>query len=138
MMDRTTCPICRDTGPRDVLLDLDVAWVTAPRSAPLPGYVCVVAKRHVVEPFELERSEGHAFWDTLMNVARGLQAGTGAAKMNYEIHGNTIPHLHVHLFPRYPNDPFEGRPIDPTAAEPFSRTDDDLARLRRAIRAVVG
>ena len=32
---------------------------------------------------------------------------------NVEIHGNTIPHLHTHIFPRYPGDPFEGKPIDP-------------------------
>jgi diadenosine tetraphosphate (Ap4A) HIT family hydrolase len=32
--------------------------------------------------------------------------------MNYEIHGNTIPHLHVHLFLRYKGDPFEGGPIN--------------------------
>ena len=121
-----------------MLLDLDVVWVTASRSAPLPGYVCVVAKRHVVEPFHLEASEGHVFWDMLMNVARGVEACTGAAKMKYEIHGNTVPHLHVHLFPRYPGDPFEGRPIDTAAAQPFVRTDEDLTRLRLAISAGVG
>jgi len=41
-----------------------------------------------------------------------LQETTGAVKLNYEIHGNEIPHLHVHLFPRYRGDPFEGGPID--------------------------
>lgn len=33
------------------------------------------------------------------------------AKLNYEIHGNTIPHLHVNLYPRYRGDPFEGTPV---------------------------
>jgi hypothetical protein len=42
-------------------------------------------------------------------------------KMNYEIHGNTIPHLHMHLFPRFDGDPFEGGPID-AAHVKFSRT----------------
>lgn len=34
-------------------------------------------------------------------------------KMNYEIHGNSIPHLHMHFFPRYRGDQFEGQPINP-------------------------
>jgi len=33
--------------------------------------------------------------------------------MIYEIHGDAIPHLHVHLYPRQVGDPFEGGPIDP-------------------------
>ena len=37
-------------------------------------------------------------------------------KMNYEVHGNTAPHLHVHFFPRYRGDQFEGGPINPRAA----------------------
>ena len=128
------CVICRDGGPQDILLDLAAVWVTAHPLAPLPGYVCVVAKRHVEEPFELAAREGHAYWDALMAVAKGVQAATSAMKINYEIHGNTIRHLHCHVFPRYSSDPFEGRPIDPRAAT-FARTPEDLARLRTAILA---
>ncbi|MGH8732345.1 MAG: HIT family protein, partial [Burkholderiales bacterium] len=45
-------------------------------------------------------------------VAAALRNVTNCVKLNYEIHGNTIPHLHVHLYPRYRGDPFEGGPID--------------------------
>jgi diadenosine tetraphosphate (Ap4A) HIT family hydrolase len=48
--------------------------------------------------------------------------------MNYEIHGNTIPHLHMHLYPRYSGDPFEGEPIDPRRVA-FERSADELHRL---------
>jgi len=34
-------------------------------------------------------------------------------KINYEIHGNSIPHLHMHFFPRYRGDQFEGGSINP-------------------------
>ena len=49
----------------------------------------------------------------LQRVSKIVQEITGAVKLNYEIHGNTIPHLHVHLFPRYKGDPFEDGPINP-------------------------
>jgi diadenosine tetraphosphate (Ap4A) HIT family hydrolase len=50
--------------------------------------------------------------------------------MNYEIHGNSIRHLHMHLFPRHDGDPFEGQPIDGSRGG-FERERDDLIRLGR-------
>ena len=49
-----------------------------------------------------------------MPRAPAISTGTasGATKMNYEVHGNTIPHLHMHFFPRYAGDPFETRLAD--------------------------
>jgi len=47
-----------------------------------------------------------------------LKEVTGAFRINYEIHGNTVPHLHVHLIPRYMDDPFAGNPIDFNRIDP--------------------
>ncbi|MGB6535125.1 MAG: hypothetical protein WBF58_04100 [Xanthobacteraceae bacterium] len=59
--------------------------------------------------------------------------------MNYEIHGNTIPHLHLHIFPRYRGDPFEGRPIDRGLinASPYKANEfeDFVAELRAMMGA---
>ena len=55
--------------------------------------------------------------------------------MNYEIHGNSIPHLHLHLYPRFSGDPFEGRPIAMDTPA-FTRTEEDLRRMADAIVAV--
>jgi diadenosine tetraphosphate (Ap4A) HIT family hydrolase len=77
------------------------------------GYCCLVLKRHAVELYELSADEGAALMKDIQRVAEALQTITGAVKLNYEIHGNTIPHLHVHLLPRYKGDPFEEGPIDP-------------------------
>jgi len=112
---------------------LPTAWVSAPPRAPLPGYVAIVAKRHVVEPFELPASTQLVFWRDVMVVAKALSDLLSPVKMNYEIHGNTIPHLHVHLYPRFPNDPFVGGPIDPQR-KPFVRTHDERMQLGLAIR----
>jgi diadenosine tetraphosphate (Ap4A) HIT family hydrolase len=102
-------------------------------NAPLPGYLCVIAKRHVVEPFDLSPSEMQRFWEDAMRTARVLHHLVRPVKMNYEIHGNTIPHLHLHLFPRYAGDPYTGRPIDPSVAS-FVRSEEELERVRAALR----
>ena len=112
------CPICERGRPDDVVAELPGAWVSLPSRAPVRGYVVIVAKRHVAEPFELADDERRAFWDAVDDVARAIDRGLRPDKVNYEIHGNTLPHLHLHLFPRWRGDRFEGRPIDPAEAEP--------------------
>lgn len=126
------CPICDAGRPLDVIAELPTTWVTAQETAPLPGYVCVVAKRHVDEPFLLADDEMVGFWRESMRVARALHALCRPTKMNYEIHGNSIPHLHLHLFPRFAGDPYEGGAIDWTQPG-FSRTAGDLRRIADAI-----
>jgi diadenosine tetraphosphate (Ap4A) HIT family hydrolase len=103
----------------------------------LPGYACVVARRHVEEPFQLPDDEMVAFWRESMAVARALSALFEPRKMNYEIHGNSIPHLHLHLYPRFSGDPFEGRPIAMDAPA-FTRTEADLRRMAGAIATARG
>ena len=92
------CPICQRGRPLDVIKDGETVWITAGPEAPLPGYVCVVAKRHVDEPFDLPDNDRAQFWEETMAVAKALAGLLGPKKMNYEIHGNTIAHLHVHVF----------------------------------------
>ena len=57
------CVICAAGEPNDANLDLSAVWVTIPRQTPLPGYVCLVSKLHVREPFELAEKDRRAFWD---------------------------------------------------------------------------
>lgn len=131
-LGRLHCIICDRPGgrPLNLLVELSASWVTADPHACLPGYVCVISRRHVEEPYLLD--DGGAWWAECMLVAQALGAELRPRKMNYEIHGNTIPHLHLHLFPRFENDPFVGRPID-GAARSFERTPEDLERIRKAI-----
>ena len=107
------CVICRSGKPLDVIAETALCWVTSPMSAPLPGYVCVVSKRHVNEPYELPPAEQCLFWRDAMTAAQAVASVVHPVKMNYEIHGNTLPHLHLHLFPREPDDPYVGGPSIP-------------------------
>jgi diadenosine tetraphosphate (Ap4A) HIT family hydrolase len=127
-----SCPICIRGVPLDVLADFPATWITGGASAPLPGYACVVSKHHVVEPFELPVGASAAFWGDVMLAAAAVNRLFSPAKINYEIHGNTIPHLHLHLFPRFAGDPYEGGPIDPRRTG-FQRSAGDLDRLRREL-----
>src|SRR5713226_1385521 len=119
------CVICTSGRPYGILAEFPNTWVTTDPEVAIFGYVCVISKQHAVEPFDLSDAEQAAFWREAMAVAAALHRTLQPIKMNYEIHGNTLPHLHMHLFPRQPGDAFIGRPID--LKEPHHRyTDDDL------------
>ena len=107
------CPICQRSQPLDVVAKLESSWVTMGESAPVRGYVCLVSQTHAVDLHDLPEAAASAFMRDARTVSRAIASLTGAVKMNYEIHGNSIPHLHMHFFPRYRGDQFEGQPINP-------------------------
>jgi len=102
------------------------------------GYACLVLRRHAVELHDLTAAEGATFMHDAQRLSRAVAVATGAVKLNYEIHGNTLPHLHLHVFPRYPGDPFEGHPIDPRAVTAPVYAPGEFARVRRRVQDVLG
>ncbi len=107
------CPFCSPDGPWHVLLELPSGWLAAIEQAPMPGYCYLIAKRHVIELDDLPAHEAQQFMTDMQQITRALRQIVQPVKLNYEIHGNTIPHLHVHFFPRYRGDRFEHGPINP-------------------------
>ena len=129
------CPWCQGPGPpeEDLIAETEMCWVTAPVEATLPGYVCVRTKSHAIEPYDLPEDARNAFFADAMAVARGLAKAVHPTKMNYEIHGNTVPHLHMHLFPRMANDAYVGYVI--TNRVRYTRTPEQLDAIALAVRA---
>ena len=126
------CPICVRREPLDVVAKLEVCWVTMQEAAPVPGYVCLVSQSHAVELHDLPEAAAAAFMRDAQRVSKALAAATGAVKLNYEIHGNSIPHLHLHFFPRYRGDQFEGQPINPKAVAQPVYAPGEFRRIRDA------
>jgi diadenosine tetraphosphate (Ap4A) HIT family hydrolase len=102
-------------------------------AAPVRGYVCLVSQIHAVELHDLEEAAACAFVRDARRVSRAVASVTGAVKMNYEIHGNSIPHLHMHFFPRYRGDQFEGQPINPQAVVQPVYAAGEFERTRSAL-----
>ncbi|GMU38947.1 MAG: hypothetical protein AMXMBFR22_31380 [Phycisphaerae bacterium] len=94
-------------------MSLPATHVVVPRRACLPGYVCLVSRRHVVEFHDLTSAEASAFTADLLRVSAAVRPLRRAVKINLASLGNLVPHLHVHVCPRIPGDRFEGRPLDP-------------------------
>jgi diadenosine tetraphosphate (Ap4A) HIT family hydrolase len=101
-------------------------------AAPVPGYACLVSQTHAVELHDLPDADASRFMRDARRVSRALAEVTGAVKLNYEIHGNSLPHLHMHFFPRYRGDQFEGQPINPRLVAQPVYSPGEFQRIRNA------
>lgn len=113
LCDGSACPICVRGQPLNIIASLGASWLTMSDNAPMVGYACLVSRVHAVDLHDLGEDQSVYFMRDAHRVSAALSSVTGAVKLNYEIHGNTLPHLHMHFFPRYAGDPFEGRAIEP-------------------------
>ena len=116
-LSREGCPVCNQTPetrpPTErSITDLSVSRLIADSYTCLKGYCCLVLKPHVSEIYELSDEESAAFMRDVRVASLALKNVTATVKINYEIHGNTIPHMHMHLYPRQIGDPFENAPVD--------------------------
>ena len=103
------------------------------------GYTISIWRgRHVAEPTELEPDEGSAYWLEVMRVARALESYLQPVKMNYDLLGNSLPHLHTHLVPRYADDPRPGWPFPFPEAEPPPIEEEAFRRDVEALRGWLG
>ena len=105
------------------------------------GYTLVIWRgRHVTEPTELTDDEACSYWLDVLTVARALMQYYQPIKMNYETLGNSLPHLHTHLVPRYAsNDPAPGHPfplLPQDGSEPII-DDERLSSEAKALRSLM-
>lgn len=104
------------------------------------GYTLVIWRgRHAVEPFELSEQEAALYWREILTVAKALVEHYQPLKMNYETLGNTVPHLHTHLIPRYQQDPAPGRPFPllPQTGAQSPVSDEELSADATSLRAIL-
>ena len=134
---KENCPYCRkedDPTQARTLRLFKHSELCAHPEVPLKGTCYLITLEHYVELFELNDEVLLGFMKEVQMAARALKEVTGAFKINYEIHGNTVPHLHLHLFPRYIDDPFAGVPIDYHRTEPPVYNEDEFEIFVRMMR----
>ncbi len=114
------CPLCTAIISKDreddygyTIADLRLSRLRLTANQSVAGYCVLICQRHVREPYELTPAEQSDFFRDMMDVGQALERVVEAVKMNFEILGNAIPHLHCHIKPRYYGDPAPGRPINP-------------------------
>ena len=102
-----------------------------------PGYTIVVWRgRHVADPTELSDEDAAAYWLETLRVSRALERFYRPIKLNFDTLGNTVPHLHTHVVPRYAIDENPGGPARFMMSDkkhppiPEARFREEVAALR--------
>src|SRR5437870_1709407 len=75
------------------------------------GYCILASRAHAAELNQLPEAERRAYFDEMCLLAKAIEECFQPHKLNYELLGNQVSHLHWHLFPRYRNDPEALNPV---------------------------
>jgi len=141
-MTDPTCPFC--TLPPARILWADAHCFAFADAYPVtPGHTLIVPKRHVPTWFDASPAEKQALWSAFDHIKALLDAEHSPDGYNLGINageaaGQTVPHLHLHVIPRYhgdtPNPRGGVRGVIPakqdyTAPTPASDPDDPFASL---------
>ncbi len=97
------------------------------------GHLLVVPRRHARDVIEVEAEDLHAVVDTAQRMARRVVERLGADGVNVlssrgEAAWQNVFHFHVHVIPRYRNDPLQ-LPWTPSQGDP-----DEIAAAARELR----
>lgn len=93
-----------DTNPRTIAR-VNSGWVVLGSSQFLRAYSLIVPDPVVSDLNQLNAEQRKTLLYEMSVVGDALLAITGAVRINYEILGNLEPALHVHILPRYNDEP---------------------------------
>lgn len=101
----TGCLYCdRNQLQKDLMIeicDLGVSTVFLFKEQTYKGRCIVAYKDHNVELYELKGDDLLKFMDDVNKVASTMKKLFDPAKINYGAYSDKLPHLHIHLVPKY-------------------------------------
>ncbi len=111
------CLLCDKLSRIQELPADDVVW-QFPHSVALlgpwqyyTGYCVLITRTHHTELHQLDPVTRQIFLEEMTLLAKAIEITFQPRKMNYELLGNQVPHLHWHLFPRSNDDPDTLKPV---------------------------
>ncbi len=107
-----SCPFCKPLAERTLLTESATVYATNDRRPISKGHSLIIPKRHTFDYFSLRFKEQQAIWLVVNRVKQLLTQqyqpeGFNIRINNGPIAGQTIPHVHIHLIPRYEGDGVE-------------------------------
>ncbi len=110
MMDEISyCPFCNPESGREVIIENDFVYSAYDKFPVSKGHALIIPKRHIANYFELSKDEQASCWEMVNKLKVILTEKYHPDGFNIGINvnetaGQTIPHVHIHLIPRYKGD----------------------------------
>ena len=114
MIQTTSCLFCSLPTGREIIAESATAYAIFDKFPVSKGHALVIPTRHVSNYFDLTLQEQMDCL-ILLNVAKAIlqkQFNPDGFNVGINIHaaaGQTVPHAHIHLIPRYQDDVPEPR-----------------------------
>lgn len=107
--DQTDCPFCSPTPDRELISESATVYALIDKYPVSPGHTLIIPKQHVGNYFELPERAKAACWlmvdHTKLLLATRFQPDGFNVGINVgAAAGQTIPHVHIHVIPRYKGD----------------------------------
>ncbi len=102
------------------------------------GWTVLVLKRHATELFHLSADERSRLIEEVSTVADALMAVFHPVKINYELLGNQLPHIHWHVIPRLMDDAAPRDPVWTVRHQSKSLMATELTERIDMIRSKLG
>ncbi len=132
------CEMIEGEAPASVVYRDEDVFAALDIVQPNPHKVLVMPTRHVPDLYTLSEGEAAALFAVVPRIARGIRRASGCTGLNIlqsngRDAGQTVFHLHIHLFPRFRDD---GVRFDWSGEMPERDVLDDMARdIARAMQA---
>ena len=133
------CPMCSrwDTDTDLRIAELEHSYVILNRDQFFPGYTLLFTKNHITELFRLDKELRIGLMEEVSQVAKVIYEVFSPAKINYELLGNMVPHIHWHIVPRLTSEPLWPRPIWAEPHDELLLAPDEYDRRIEKIRGVL-
>lgn len=104
-----SCPFCILESNRDIVIENEKAFAIFDKFPVSNGHLLIISKLHCYSYFDLDIEMQNACWDLVNQGKQLLEKKYSPEGFNIGVNikesaGQTVPHVHIHLIPRYAGD----------------------------------
>ena len=106
MSEHPDCPFCRS---QTIVIENELAYADYDTYPVSPGHCLIITRRHIAEYFQATEEEKAAIWalvdEMKVIIDRDYKPDGYNVGVNIgEAGGQSVPHIHIHMIPRYKGD----------------------------------
>ena len=137
-----SCVLCEQVGLTEnyfsfLVAQLETSNLRLAKNQYARGYCTLIFREHATELHELSPEKQAALMRDLARAGAAIARVFKPHKMNYQLLGNAVPHIHWHIVPRYWGDPAPGRPLDASGSGRRLLKPEEYRQIIAELRAAV-
>ena len=113
------------------ICELKYSKVYLNRDQKHPGRCIVALKGHKTEYFQMTPEENAGYFAEVSKVAKAIYDLYKPDKINYATFGDGVPHVHIHVVPKYKGGLNWGEPFDDTLPKQFLSEEESAKAIEK-------